>query len=159
MTSRDSWFPRLSLTLLAGLVALFLAAPAVAADDDAEEPDGLYYKDPSLRAATARIDSSCRLVQVKIVVPSGRKAVDFEVDALTSGVNCGNGGPLNEKGWGIGSSKTKSGNVYRYYRANLTSEESRTMPLSKLTLNPGTYYLFVDGGKGAKVEIRYRIVP
>ncbi|MBT3218267.1 MAG: hypothetical protein HN348_04195 [Proteobacteria bacterium] len=103
---------------------------------------------------TATINSSCILQNATITVPAGQAATAFVVKALSNGTSCSTGGTPDSKGWGI----TLNGNKVYYWsqwQANAPSEIGG--PLSGLSLGPGTYQVFVDGGSGANANISFNL--
>ncbi len=96
--------------------------------------------------ATARIGTNCVPENGTIVVPAGKTAKSFRVTTLSHGSSCGVSA-IDYTGWGIT-------NHYRYFKP-ASGSVTDNPPLSTLTLGPGTYHLYVDGGDGAQVVIQY----
>lgn len=97
-------------------------------------------------SATARIGSKCVPENGTIVVPAGKTARNFRVTSLSHGTTCGVTA-IDYTGWGIT-------NKYRYFKP-ASGSVTDSPALSTLTLGPGTYSLYVDGGSGAQVVIQY----
>jgi hypothetical protein len=104
---------------------------------------------------TAQITNQCSPKNGVIVVPAGKTASGFVLEGLGNGVKCRGGGASDHKGWGIKT--TNERRVYRWsqFKSNKPSETGG--PLNTLRLPAGTYTVFVDGGKGAMVKVRFNI--
>ena len=105
--------------------------------------------------ATAQITNSCVPQNGTLVVPAGKTASGFRVEGLGNGYKCRGAGSPDSRGWGI---KTASGSrVYSWSRFKSKKPYESGGPLSSLRLAAGTYYVYVDGGKGALVKIAYTL--
>lgn len=103
---------------------------------------------------TATINSTCILQNATITVPAGKVASGFAVKTLSNGTSCSTGGAPDSKGWGV----TLNGNKVYYWsqwQNNAPSEIGG--PLTALSLGPGTYQVFVDGGSGAMANITFNL--
>lgn len=114
---------------------------------------------------TASIDAGCNTREAQIVVPVGQDAVNFKVGGLEAGISCGTNYIISDKAWGISTGPDRRGNVYYYNRNgngsiySLGRNQSIDLLLSDLRIPAGTYYIHVDGGKNAYVQVSYQIVP
>lgn len=111
------------------------------------------------------IDKTCTTKEVRIVVPAGQVALGFTFDSLDAGLSCKTKTLIYDKAWGISTDESRSGNVY-YYNHNgngtiysLTNNQKTPLPLNRLRLSPGIYYVHVDGGIYASVKVYYSLVP
>lgn len=101
----------------------------------------------------ASIDNSCNVKPAQLNVASGRTAQSFIIASLISGNNCYSGAKFTDKGFVI---KNASGDVVFRYQIN---EEGQIYEaygrLKDFKLDSGIYYLYVDGGKGAYVKLKF----
>jgi hypothetical protein len=92
-------------------------------------------------------------------VPRGRQAAHFRYGGLVSGYSCDAGEKVLRKGFTIHRADDNSTRVYSYS----INEEGRFFepfgPLAELVLNPGSYFVSVDGGYAAEVKVFYKLVP
>jgi hypothetical protein len=113
----------------------------------------------SLRAA---VDNTCVPDPGSIVVPSGKTATNFALQGLSAGVNCYTGVAIKDKGWFIALGDADGTRAYEYsYYVDQYGEGKKDEPygpLSALSLNPGNYVVYVDGGKGAFVSADYDLI-
>ena len=104
---------------------------------------------------TANINSSCVSQPATLSVPSGKTAANFSIKTLVSGNNCYTGAAFSNKGFVI---KASNGNVvYRYTRDSNGRIQESGGKLASLRLNPGTYTIWVNGGRGAVMVLNYSI--
>ncbi len=102
----------------------------------------------------ATVDGKCQLHPATITVPAGKTATGFKLVSLTNGKSCVTGGTPDNKGWGI----TKNGQkVYYWNKFKRNAPTVKGGPLSSLSLSPGTYKVFVDGGSGARAAVQYTL--
>lgn len=92
----------------------------------------------------ASINKSCTVEPGKISIEKGYEARDFKMIQIESGNNCYNGSKIIEDAFMIKNSAGKL--VY-----SSKSDED----LSHLKLKSGIYHLYVDGGRGAYIKIKY----
>lgn len=104
----------------------------------------------------ASIDNNCNVKPAQINIPSGKTASSFQVTSLIAGNNCYSGAKFTEKGFVI---KNTSGDLVFRYQIN---EEGQTYEpngrLKDFKLNSGIYFLYVDGGKGAYVKLKFHTI-
>lgn len=104
---------------------------------------------------TASIDRNCNSVPAKINIANGNTASNFSMGTLQAGKNCYNGSQFQDKGFVI---KNASGNIVYKYQMNSKGEVyAPNGQLNQLTLSPGIYYVHVDGGNGARLELNFYI--
>jgi len=101
---------------------------------------------------TASINGDCVLNTGTISVPAGKTASNFKLKSLSEGTKCKIGGKPDTKGWGI---KSGANLVYGWSQFKGGSPQESGGPLANVTLSPGTYYVYVDGGSGAQVSVQY----
>jgi len=102
----------------------------------------------------ASINSSCVSQPANLSVPSGKTASGFVINTLVAGNNCYSGAAFANKGFVI---KASNGNiVYRYTRDG-NGKVQESVKLSTLKLGAGSYTVWVDGGRGARLVLNYRI--
>ena len=103
----------------------------------------------------ASINSSCVSQPANLSVPSGKVASAFVMNTLVAGNNCYSGAAFTNKGFVI---KAANGNiVYRYTRDGNGKVQESGAKLSTLKLGAGSYTVWVDGGRGARLVLSYRI--
>ncbi|MBW2734813.1 MAG: hypothetical protein JRH20_20695 [Deltaproteobacteria bacterium] len=108
----------------------------------------------SAATVTARIGKKCTPQTATLVVPRGKKAVSFKLHQLRNGVKCGRAGRPESKGWGISKN---GGKVYYWSKWRNKKPSELGGPLKNLQLAPGSYQVFVDGGRGALARISYSL--
>ena len=110
----------------------------------------------------AAIDNDCYPNPGTLTVLAGQTATNFALQALSAGVNCYTGTAIDDKGWFIAIGDANGARVYEYsYNVNQYGDgqkEEPYGPLSALSLNPGNYVIYVDGGKGAHVLSDYDLI-
>lgn len=144
LASVRTWRPFVHLAALAGVL---VAMP-------------VFAQQHSVRAF---IDDSCTTHEARLVVPTGKVALDFSFSDLDAGLSCTTRYRIDDKAWGISTNSQRSGNVY-YYNDNanrriysLVNNRTKELPLSKLVLVAGEYQVHVDGGINASVSVSYRL--
>ena len=125
------------------VAAMFMSAPTLQARSKTGN-----------KKAVARVVSKCRSRPAKIVVPRGRRAVGFRLRGLSNGYKCVVGGKPNGRGLSI---KQRGRLFYRYFQWKNQRPVQRPVRLSKLQLGPGTYWMYVSGGRGARAVVTYTI--
>ncbi|NPD84881.1 hypothetical protein HNS38_08940 [Lentimicrobium sp. L6] len=104
----------------------------------------------------ASIDNSCNVKPAQINIPSGKTASSFQLISLIAGNNCYSGAKFTEKGFLI---KNASGDMI--YRYQINEEGQIYEPngsLKDFKLSSGIYYLYVDGGTGAYVKLKFHTI-
>lgn len=116
---------------------------------------GVYAWAATQVKVEAKISSKCSPVPGAISVPAGKTATGFKLLYLANGQNCHTGGTADSKGWSIKNARGK--NVYSWsaYKRNKPIELGG--PLSKLSIGPGVYKVYVDGGRGALARVQYTL--
>lgn len=117
---------------------------------------GLFFSAQAQDAISeASIDNSCHVKPATIHIVSGQVAKSFQLVSLISGNNCYSGAKFTKKGFFI---KTASGDIVFKYSIDKNGELYQPNgKLNDLELGPGIYYLYVDGGKGAYIKLKYQI--
>lgn len=104
----------------------------------------------------ASIDNSCHVKPAKINIASGKTAISFQLISLISGNNCYSGAKFTDKGFVI---KNTSGDLVFRYQINQDGQVFEPNgKLKEFKLNSGIYYLYVDGGKGAYVKLKFHTI-
>lgn len=104
----------------------------------------------------ASIDNNCNVKPAQINIQSGKTASSFQLTSLIAGNNCYSGAKFTEKGFVI---KTAAGDLVYRYQINKDGQVFEPNGILKeLKLNPGIYYLYVDGGKGAYVKLKFHTI-
>lgn len=113
---------------------------------------GLYAQSAKVSAS---IDHKCNTVPASIRVPNETIAEGFTIEILLAGNNCYDGSEFSDRGFII---KNANGDiVYRYHINKKDEVSTPDGPLKDLRLNTGIYYVHVDGGNGAKLELSYHL--
>lgn len=115
----------------------------------------------SLRTVQPNISlQTCDPENVTFTVPGGRTATDFSFEGLTAGVTCTTRIHITDRAWGISRGPLKRTGEVFYYNENPAkgTRSEIPVPLKNLTLAPGTYTFHVDGGRGASVIIKFRLI-
>jgi len=114
---------------------------------------------------TATINAECLPMPYTFVVPAGQTAVNFVVQDLKAGVTCGpgvGGLQISSYGWSI-----YLGNIYGQgsysFSSDVNSYGERVISepygkLDTLSLGPGTYTAYVNGGRLARVIVNYDLI-
>lgn len=101
----------------------------------------------------ASIDNSCNVQPAKLNIESGKTASSFNIVSLISGNNCYSGAKFTDKGFVI---KNTSGDIVFRYQMNQDGQVYEPNGrLKDFKLNSGIYYLYVDGGKGAYIKLKF----
>lgn len=95
---------------------------------------------------TGEIRDQCRRVPGEFTVPAGATASKFRLTGLGAGSTCTTNQPIAYKGFTI--LNRNFDDVYRYQDDG---------SLASLVLQPGKYYLSVDGGVGAWVTLVFEV--
>ncbi len=104
----------------------------------------------------ASIDNTCNVKPAKINVPNGKTASSFVVASLISGNNCYSGAKFTDKGFVI---KNSAGDVVYRYQINKDGQVFEPNgALKEFKLSSGIYQLYVDGGKGAYVKLKFHTI-
>ena len=104
----------------------------------------------------ASIDNSCNVQPAKINIESGKTASSFNIVSLISGNNCYSGAKFTDKGFVI---KNTSGDIVFRYQMNQNGQVYEPNGrLKDFKLNSGIYYLYVDGGTGAYVKLKFHTI-
>ena len=104
-------------------------------------------------SVTATIDRNCNSQPATINVANGHTASGFVIASLASGNNCHSGAKFLNKGLVI---KNSSGNIVFKYTVDAKGNVyAPNGDLSKLTLGAGIYYVYVDGGNGAILQLKF----
>jgi len=103
----------------------------------------------------ASIDNNCNSKPATLSIPQGKTASGFVMQSLVSGNNCQSGAHFIERGFII---KNSSGNqVFRYTINAKGQVYEPNGKLSQLKLSAGIYYVYVDGGRGAYLKLKYNL--
>jgi len=103
--------------------------------------------------AYATIDKNCNSQAATIKITNGQSASGFVIETLIAGNNCHSGARFTQKGFVI---KNSSGNLVFKYQVDSNGQiYTPNGQLSKLTLGAGIYYVYVDGGHGAILQLKY----
>lgn len=94
----------------------------------------------------ARINKDCITQPATLNIGKGQIATDFKIENINSGYNCYNGGILKDKGLSI---KNSAGNIV--YSTTSGKE------LKDLKLPSGIYKIYVDGGRGAYLKLKFML--
>ena len=104
---------------------------------------------------SAIIDSKCNSVPATINVPNGKTAAGFSFTALVAGNNCYNGSRFTDRGFVV---KNANGNVVFRYTINKNGQVYEPNgALNQFQLGAGIYYVHVDGGNGARLDLKYQL--
>lgn len=104
---------------------------------------------------TATIDRNCNSIPAKLNIPSGKTAVNFSMETLNAGNNCYNGSKFEDRGFVI---KNSNGDIVFKYTINKKGETYEPNgSLSSFNLGAGIYYIHVDGGNGARLDLKYNL--
>lgn len=96
----------------------------------------------------ASINKNCISIPGDIRVERNRQAAEFKIETIEAGNNCYNGKTIQEKGFTI---KDSSGLVVYTYRSSIKAENL----FDEFALSSGIYKIYVEGGRGAFVKIKY----
>ncbi len=103
----------------------------------------------------ATIDANCTSKPATINVEQGRTATGFVIGSLAAGNNCHSGARFTDRGFVI---KTSSGDiVYKYHIDANGHASSPNGDIGKLSLSAGIYYVYVDGGNGASLQLKFNL--
>ena len=104
----------------------------------------------------ATIDNNCNVQPAKLSVASGKMVSSFHLISLIPGSNCYSGAKFTDKGFII---KNVSGDLVFKYQVNKDGQVFEPNgKLKDLKLSSGIYYIYVDGGKGAFVRLKYHTI-
>jgi hypothetical protein len=111
---------------------------------------------------TATVTDNCRPSPVTFSVPAGQIATNFVLQDLKAGTKCGTGMFIDDYGWTIYSGNVNGPIVYSLSnKVDLSGTRRKSEPygpLNTLSLGPGTYMAYVDGGKLAYVKVNYELI-
>lgn len=110
----------------------------------------LYSQNSSIYAS---IDKNCNSKPATINVANGQTASGFIIESLEAGNNCHSGARFTKRGFVI---KKSSGDIV--YKYSIDSNGRAITPqgnLSKLSLGAGIYIIYVDGGNGARLQLKF----
>jgi hypothetical protein len=111
---------------------------------------------------TATVTDNCRPSQGTFSVPAGQIATNFVLQDLKAGTKCGTGMFIDDYGWTIYSGNVNGPIVYSLSnKVDLSGTRRKSEPygpLNTLSLGPGTYMAYVDGGKLAYVKVNYELI-
>ena len=103
----------------------------------------------------ASIDNNCNSKPATLTILQGRVASGFTLESLMAGNNCYSGARFTDRGFLI---KDSSGNQVFRYTINAQGQVYQPKGnLSQLKLNAGIYYVYVDGGRGAYLKLKYNM--
>jgi hypothetical protein len=114
----------------------------------------------STQDVSAGVSSQCTPRQGTFTVPANQTAVNFSIEHLGLGLNCGTLLALNDGGFEIsrGRCPAQGGDVYWLAKTALSSTSS-SPKLDALTLTPGDYCLSFNGGRDGGVRLSYTLIP
>jgi len=104
---------------------------------------------------SASIDKNCNSIPATINVASGQTAFNFSISQLQAGKNCYNGSSFPEKGFVIKDSAGRM--IYRYQINSKGNVYAPNGNLNQLKLESGIYYVHVDGGNGARLDLKFKL--
>jgi len=96
----------------------------------------------------ASINKNCISNPGDIRIERNHQAAEFKIEKIEAGYNCYNGEAIQEKGFTI---KDGSGLVVYTYKSSAKAKN----PFDEFTLSSGIYKIYVEGGRGAFVKIKY----
>ncbi|MCK9441150.1 MAG: hypothetical protein M0Q13_06995 [Methanothrix sp.] len=114
------------------------------------------------KTITATVTEKCRPSPGTFSVPAGQIATNFVLQDLKAGTKCGTGMFKDDYGWTIYGVNANGPIVYSLSN-NVDQSGTRRKsepygPLNTLSLGPGTYMAYVDGGKLAYVKVNYELI-
>ncbi|NOR88014.1 MAG: hypothetical protein GQ527_10425 [Bacteroidales bacterium] len=102
----------------------------------------------------ASIDNSCNTKPATLNIANGKTASGFAIESLTAGNNCHSGARFTDIGFVI---KKSSGDLVFKYTKNNGTVYQPNGDLSQLKLGAGIYYIYVDGGRGAYLKLKFNL--
>ena len=112
----------------------------------------IYSQNSSVYAS---IDRNCNSAPATLNIANGHTASGFIIASLEAGNNCHSGARFTDKGFVI---KNSSGNIVFQYTINSKGQKHQPYgEISKLTLGAGIYYVYVDGGNGASLQLKFNM--
>lgn len=104
-------------------------------------------------SAYASVDRNCVSQPATINISAGQTASGFVISSLSAGNNCHSGARFTDKGFVI---KKSSGDIVFKYNVNAKGQIYQPNGnISQLKLGAGIYYVYVDGGNGASLQLKY----
>ena len=104
----------------------------------------------------AYLDAACTTINGAFTVPEGMAAVDFTATMSSPWRACSVDYPIDTIGFMIVDSTDKRYYVYAQYKNGSSNEFDG--PLSGLSLGPGAYTVYVQGGLDTRARVSYRLV-
>lgn len=117
---------------------------------------------PLLAQTVRSVDASvstdkCYPSHGSITVPAGSTASGFTIVHLVAGNSCASGAPIEESGFSI--QDARGNHLYDYrWAPGMQQPAERPAKLAAFKLGPGSYTLWVNGGRGANVLLRYTLL-
>jgi hypothetical protein len=110
-------------------------------------------------SVSASVDvAKCVPVPGTITVPAGSTATGFAIVQLLAGNSCATGAPIQETGFSIQDLRSKHLFDYSWTPGTPPPFSAvQAVTLKALTLGPGTYQVWVNGGRGANVLLSYSL--
>ena len=136
---------------VAAIAAFVLAAPTALFGQTSRSVSGTVQ-------STGGQFASCAPVAGTFAVPAGSTASGFSLEQLVAGNNCGTGSPIQTRGFSITRLPGMS-HVFDYAWSPGGNGQPLEGPvrLTALVLGPGSYQVWVNGGIGAIVTLRYSL--
>jgi|GEM_PF-4562379 len=104
----------------------------------------------------AYLDATCTTVNGAFTVPEGAVAVGFSATMSSPWRACSVDYPIDTIGFMIVDGTDKRYYVYMQYKDGSSNEFEGS--LSGLTLEPGAYTVYVQGGLDTRARVSYRLV-
>jgi hypothetical protein len=104
-------------------------------------------------------DYACNPMNGGFVVPAGKRASGFTAAFISyNWLACSTSYEVDTIGFTIADNVTKMA-VYRYFEYKNGGSIEPDGPLASLSLGPGSYYVYVDGGPNSRIRLSFTVSP
>jgi hypothetical protein len=110
------------------------------------------------RQIRALINAKCDPVRADFTVAVGQTATGFQIAGLAGGTSCGTGIKMKEYGFRI--DRVEASGKQQILRYSVESDGRVSQPkgnLATLTLTPGSYRLWMTGGRNSGVTLTFKL--
>lgn len=105
-------------------------------------------------SVSATIDKNCNSQPGEIRIEKNLMADSFSIVKMNGGVNCYKGEDISPSGFII---KDSLGKTIFQYQLEEIEETEFPVQLKNLQLRGGIYQVFVEGGSGASLDLKYEL--